>query len=88
MTTRTKKAGGGNPPATTTRRLQSYVLSRPESSAVCPGAWLDRTALVLAALVVNLQEAVHLDPAEREGGWALFERLLHRYVSMKHRRTA
>ncbi len=84
---RMKKAGGGNPPATTTRQSEFYSRPHPASSAARCGAWLDRAAVVLAGLLANLQEAIHLSPAEREGGWAVFAELLAHYVTAKHQRA-
>jgi hypothetical protein len=65
-----------------------YPNPNPASSSVCRSAWLDRAAIVLAGVLVNLTEAVHLDPAEREAGWGVFEELLDRYVTAKRQGTA
>ncbi len=85
----TKKAAGrAATAATTTRQSESYTPPRGASSETHRTAWLDRAAAVLTALVVNLQEATHLSPAERETGWVIFEELLGRYVVAKHQRAA
>jgi len=58
--------------------------TRPANQPCRPPARLERVALVLTALIVQLQIAHHLSFVERQGGWAVAEKLLSDYIATKH----
>lgn len=89
-TTVDKKEAAGRTPkaAETIQQRPEYPRQPAKSRPTSRNAWLDRAAVVLTALLANLQQAVHVHPAEREGGWAVFEELLGRYVTAKRQRAS
>jgi len=97
MTARKKEAACGKQTATTNRtsvyprrNQKSTVPPRPanrpgRTQTPARGAnQRDRTALTLLGLAGNLQQSATLSSAERTVGWALFQKLLLRFLEVRY----